>query len=286
MTDWTGALALGRRAGLPDALRALRDAYPHADQHQHANFGGMIGFWKQRHALFRKVTAQLRMDAGNATEKRMAPAENAQRLTRWDDVLFSELHTHHHFGDTRYFPKLITLDARLHRGFNHPQPDQAAMDGMLQAVSEGADTVLQGGPVDAFRNTVTGFASPLERHFCDEDGIVVPVELKTGFEGGPSRRARRPYPLHALDHRDFGQAVVAITGIGDFDGLTGHQIGGDDIGIRNGEHGLVFENNHVFDAVKGKNGASYLIGEGGGGEEQNGGDERQAHDGLHVDDAS
>jgi hypothetical protein len=68
MTDLPDALALNRRAGLPDALRVLVEAYPRTTWEQHPNFGEMVQFWMQRHAMFRQLTFVLRADAEKFTD--------------------------------------------------------------------------------------------------------------------------------------------------------------------------------------------------------------------------
>ena len=52
-------LALDARDGLPDALRVLVAAYPRAGWQGHGNFGGMVRFWLERHAMFRDLTGRL-----------------------------------------------------------------------------------------------------------------------------------------------------------------------------------------------------------------------------------
>lgn len=178
-----GDLGLAQRDGLPDALRVLMEAYPRADWAQHDNFGEMIRFWMQRHAMFRDLTTLLQQDAEAVLSQRLDREVYGQRLAHFGGTLLNELHGHHHIEDSHYFPKLIRLDARLERGFALLEADHEAMDGLLREMAEGANAVLAGGEVGAFKTRLSAFQKLLDRHLTDEEEIVVPVVLRTGFAG-------------------------------------------------------------------------------------------------------
>ena len=158
-------LALDRRDGLPDALRVLAEAYPRANWEAHANFGEMIRFWMERHAMFRQLTELLQSDAQALADGRVDFATYAPRLSQYGGM------------------QLITLDGRLERGFELLETDHEAMDGLLHGMADGANAVLQGGEIGPFLERLNGFSTLLNRHLTDEEEIVVPVVLETGFSG-------------------------------------------------------------------------------------------------------
>ena len=84
---------------------------------------------------------------------------------------------------THYFPQLITLDARLERAFELLESDHQEMDGLLNTMANGANAVLQGGEAGLFLGQLDEFSGFLNRHLIDEEEIVVPVVLETGFRG-------------------------------------------------------------------------------------------------------
>jgi len=181
----TGSTALAQRAGLPDALRVLAEAFPRAEWEAHSNFRDMVQFWMQRHAMFRQLTDLLRRDAQTQLDGAMSFDSYAPRLAQYGGVLLRELHTHHHVEDEHYFPQLITLESRLEAGFDLLEKDHGEMDGLLHAMADAANAVLQKGEAEVghFASHFDRFAGLLDRHLTDEEEIVVPVILKSGFNG-------------------------------------------------------------------------------------------------------
>lgn len=188
MTD--DILTLRDRPGLPDNLRVLVEAFPREIWEGHQNFGEMVQFWLQRHAMFRDLTTRLSDDAQGFLDGAMAAEAYAARLARFGGLFFNELHMHHQVEDTHYFPQLITLDPRISHGFDMLETDHHAIDGLLQRFAQTANAVLQGPKdgtakdhVGAFLEAFAAFAPLLERHLTDEEDLVVPVILKSGFQG-------------------------------------------------------------------------------------------------------
>lgn len=175
--------SLKNRSGLPDALRVLADAYPRAIWEAHENFGEMVQFWMQRHLMFRQLTDVLRTDVQAHLDGKTTFQDYAPRLSHYGGTLLNQLHGHHNIEDSHYFPQLITLDARLERAFDLLESDHQEMDGLLNRMANGANTVLQGGEAGVFLDQLEGFAAMLNRHLIDEEEIVVPVVLETGFRG-------------------------------------------------------------------------------------------------------
>lgn len=177
------SLSLTERSGLPDALRVLANSYPRAQWTTHPNFGELVRFWIQRHLMFRELVSVLREDAEKAVDGDLDFQRHASCLSQYGGTLLNELHMHHQVEDYHYFPQLIKLDARLERGFELLESDHDAMDGLLHDMAQEANAVLQGGETGVFLDRLNGFAHLLERHLTDEEEIVVPVILATGFNG-------------------------------------------------------------------------------------------------------
>ena len=187
-SEMTLILLLETRTGLPDALRVLVEEIPRETWEAHPNFGGMVQFWLERHLMFRRLLDTLETDLQAVTNKDMSGPHYAQRLSRFGGMLLNQLHGHHQIEDMHYFPQLVRLDARIEQGFDLLEADHGAMDGLLNGMAEAANAVLQAGPeahreIGAFEQTLSGFGKMLDRHLIDEEEIIVPVILKTGFDG-------------------------------------------------------------------------------------------------------
>jgi iron-sulfur cluster repair protein YtfE (RIC family) len=176
-------LSLEKRTGLPDALRVLAQDFPRDMWREHPNFAGLVQFWMQRHMMFRELTGRLRDDARKLSDKRIDFADYAPRLSRYGSTLLNELHGHHQIEDHHYFPHLVGLDNRISRGFDLLETDHEAMDGLLHELAERANQVLKTGKPGDFHERLGHFSALLERHLTDEEDIVVPVILKSGFTG-------------------------------------------------------------------------------------------------------
>ena len=181
--------ALLTRAALPDALRVLVEEIPRETWEAHPHFGGMVRFWLERHAMFREVMGRLRAETEGVIDRRTAPEAYAPRLSRLGGFFLGELHMHHNVEDHHYFPRLVGLDARVGKAFDILDADHKALDGLLNGFEGGANTVLRAegealrGAAGAFHDDLDRLAGFLERHLTDEEEIVVPVILKSGFDG-------------------------------------------------------------------------------------------------------
>ncbi len=184
----TETLDLTERTGLPDALRVLLEAHPRESWESHGNFGEMVQFWLQRHLMFRQVMDRLAEDAEALLDRRIDAETYGPRLSRYGGFLLQQLHAHHQIEDAHYFPRLVTLDTRLERGFEMLETDHHAIDGLLSRFADSANAVLRGdGEVRdstaAFHREHLAFRALLDRHLTDEEELIVPVILETGFEG-------------------------------------------------------------------------------------------------------
>ena len=177
------SLELKERNGLPEALRVLADAYPRMQWEAHPNFGELVRFWMQRHSMFRELVNVLSTDAQNVISGGLDFQSFAPRLTQYGGTLLNELHMHHQIEDHHYFPQLIKLDQRLERGFDLLESDHEAMDGLLHDFAQGANAVLKGGDASIFLERLDEFSRLLDRHLTDEEEIIVPVILDSGFRG-------------------------------------------------------------------------------------------------------
>ena len=176
-------LALDTRAGLPDALRVLAEAFPRDGWEGHENFGELVRFWMDRHLMFRRITQALHEDALAAQAGTLDPRSHANRLSRYGGLLVNELHGHHQIEDHHYFPQLIGLAPEVDRAFDLLETDHEAIDPMLHDLAGEMNAVLQGGSVAQFDAALLQFEALLNRHLTDEEDIVVPVILKSGFRG-------------------------------------------------------------------------------------------------------
>lgn len=179
MTD----LSLSLRDGLPDDLKVLLRDLPRADWPGHPGFAGLVQFWLDRHGMFRQLLDLLQTDQRALADRKIDAKAYAPRLSRFGSTLLGELHGHHQIEDQHYFPRLARFDARLQRGFDLLDADHHAMDAALHDLAEGANAVLRGGPVGAFGDRLDAFARLLDRHLTDEEDLIVPVILRSGFRG-------------------------------------------------------------------------------------------------------
>lgn len=179
----TDNLALATRTGLPDALRVLLEEFPRTGWQSHANFGGMVEFWLHRHLMFRQLLERMDRDVQLLIDGHIDFDAYAPRLSHYGSSLLNELHGHHHIEDAHYFPRLVQLDTRLETGFGLLDADHQAMDAELQDMAAAANALLRGGEPGVFADRLDGFGRLLNRHLVDEEEIIVPVILNTGFDG-------------------------------------------------------------------------------------------------------
>lgn len=176
-------LSLETRAGLPDALRVLVDEYPRDGWQAHPNFNAMVQFWLSRHVMFRTLHARLETETQSFLDRQVAFEVYAPRLSHLAGTLLNELHTHHQVEDNHYFPRLMALDDRVAWGFELLDADHHAMDGLLDGAANAANTTLHTQEAGPFLAELERFGRLLDRHLTDEEELVVPVVLSSGFVG-------------------------------------------------------------------------------------------------------
>lgn len=184
MSEGAGAYALTARDGLPEALTLLRASFPRDAWRDHKNFGEMVQFWMDRHAMFRRLLGTLNADAQARAGGTLSPEAHAPRLSRFGGLFLQELHMHHMVEDQHYFPQLVGLAPELDRGFALLESDHGAIDPMLEDMAQHMNGVLSGGAeAGALVERLERFERLLNRHLTDEEDLVVPVILKSGFTG-------------------------------------------------------------------------------------------------------
>ncbi|MDJ0993110.1 MAG: hemerythrin domain-containing protein [Dinoroseobacter sp.] len=171
------------RAGLPDALRVLIAEYPRTGWEQHRNFNELVRFWLSRHVMFRQLLARLQAETESYMDRQVGFDTYAPRLSQLAGTLLNELHIHHHVEDDQYFPKLAGIDARITRGFELLDADHHAMDGVIHRAADAANAALRSRDGGPFLDELGTFGRLLDRHLVDEEELVVPVILSSGFQG-------------------------------------------------------------------------------------------------------
>lgn len=181
-------LALGRRTGLPDALRVLLEDYPRAGWENDPGYEGLLRFWLDRHMMFRRLLGTMKSKTEALLDAKMDPMSYGGRMSRYGGMFVNELHGHHQIEDAHYFPAMAAQDKRIEAGFAILDKDHHAIDGHLNAFITQANDALGALQDDKRRLTAAGgfhaglsdLEGILDRHLIDEEELVVPLVLKYG----------------------------------------------------------------------------------------------------------
>jgi iron-sulfur cluster repair protein YtfE (RIC family) len=185
------SVALADRAALPDALQVLLAEYPRAGWEQDPGFNNLIQFWLERHLMFRRLMAEM----GNGTEalldRKLDPDRYLPMVSRYGGMFVNGLHEHHTIEDTYYFPKLVTKDARIEKGFDILDRDHHDLDSLLADFVSRANEVLGVGAerdklqtaAGRFQEELAMLTRLMDRHLVDEEELIVPVILRYGAAG-------------------------------------------------------------------------------------------------------
>jgi iron-sulfur cluster repair protein YtfE (RIC family) len=182
-------LALARRSGWPDDLRALLHRYPREQWDAHANLGEMARFWLSRHVMFRELADKIERIAGDFRAGALAPAEFPRRLVPRLQFLLAQLNVHHQIEDLHYFPIFRAAEARLARGFDVLEQDHRAIHADMARTAETANALLRALAGDGDRLPRCGddyaaasgaLITGLIRHLDDEEDLIVPLILDRG----------------------------------------------------------------------------------------------------------
>ena len=184
-------LALADREKLPDALRVLLAEYPRDAWEADPGFDGLIRFWLDRHLMFRRLMGEMRSGTEALLDHKTAPDRFSAMVSRYGGMFVNGLHEHHTIEDTYYFPKLVTMDARIEKGFAILDKDHHDIDAFLAAFVDRANELIQTGAdrnklqtvAGAFQIELTNLERLLDRHLIDEEELIVPVILRYGSAG-------------------------------------------------------------------------------------------------------
>ena len=187
--ELAGPLALARRNGWPQDMRALIERYPREQWDAHANLGEMARFWLSRHAMFRELSGMIETITGDFRAGRLPAPEFPGLLVPRLQFLLSQLGVHHQIEDLHYFPIFRAADDRLTRGFDVLEQDHHAIhadmartadttNALLRALAGDADAVLRCG--DDYAAASGALLGGLLRHLDDEEDLIVPLILDRG----------------------------------------------------------------------------------------------------------
>ena len=181
-------LSLAERKALPDALRVLLEEYPRDAWESDPGFDGLVRFWLDRHLMFRRLMAEMKGGAESLLDRKIAPDQYVALTSRYGGMFVQGLHEHHTIEDKYYFPKLVTKDARIEKGFTILDQDHHDLDEFLAAFVQRANDVIgDRGDRDKlqtstgrFRDELAKLEGLLDRHLMDEEDLIVPVILRHG----------------------------------------------------------------------------------------------------------
>ncbi|WP_342069628.1 hemerythrin domain-containing protein [Yoonia algicola] len=181
-------LSLVARDALPDALRVLLAEYPREGWEADPGFDGLIRFWLDRHLMFRRLLGELRSGTEALLDRKIEVDRFAGLTSRYGGMLVNGLHEHHTIEDAHYFPKLVTKDARIAKGFAILDKDHHDLDEFLADFVGRANEVLGltakrnklQTAAGHFQTELTKLEGLLDRHLIDEEELIVPVILRYG----------------------------------------------------------------------------------------------------------
>jgi hypothetical protein len=183
------ALALARRSGWLEDLRALLARYPREQWDSHANLGDMARFWLSRHAMFRELSGGIGQITVQFRAGQLPPADFARQFVPRLQFMLDQLNVHHQIEDLHYFPIFRDADARLTRGFEVLEGDHHHIHSDMARTAETANALLQAlqGDADKLRRCGDEYAAAsglllkgLMRHLDDEEDLIVPLILDRG----------------------------------------------------------------------------------------------------------
>lgn len=173
--------SLWTREGLPEALRVLVQDYPREGWQAHDHFHDHLAFWIDRHAMFRRLVGLLTGDVQTLIDGGTDRPQFNARLARLGNHLIGDLHGHHTIEDQYFFPMLVGLDPRIATGFDLLESDHKEIDPTLSDFAAVANGVLNGDEPGPLLEQIDKIERLLDRHLTDEEDLIVPLVLNTGF---------------------------------------------------------------------------------------------------------
>jgi iron-sulfur cluster repair protein YtfE (RIC family) len=183
------ALALDLRDGLPPELLRLLERWPREMWDETARMVDLAAFWLQRHAMFRRLSAQSAQAVEALRLGEAEPEAFRPRFARTAQRLLIDLDGHHRVEDGHYFPAFRRAAPELGHGFAVLDADHDAIHAAIDAFAADANALLQAadwrGPADAMADRLARFDAALSRHLDDEEDLVIPLILDRAAAGDP-----------------------------------------------------------------------------------------------------
>lgn len=177
---------------MPEGMHPLLRDYPRETWPDHPNFARSIQHWMGAHLMFRQLCQRVGQDTEMYLDKSRAPDDYADRLGHYGDQLVRNLHGHHHWEDSAFFPELKRADPRFARGLEILEADHSELDAVLDRLTRQSNRVIKLIQLDErqAREEAGGVLAEaaatqnlLSRHLTDEEDLVVPILLHHRMRG-------------------------------------------------------------------------------------------------------
>ena len=181
-----------RKTDMPADMRALLTDYPRDSWEAHPGFKDKTRHWLGAHQMFRHLGETLRTETEGYLEGSCAADEYAAQLSYYGNALVRNLHGHHRWEDSSYFPELSTADPRFDSGLVILEKDHEAMNIVLDEFTKAANRVIKLVQLDekqaredssklhSLTETIENF---LKRHLNDEEELAIPIILHHRLRG-------------------------------------------------------------------------------------------------------
>lgn len=189
MLDTTGI----RVDAMPDDMHVLLDAHPRESWETHPGFREKTRNWMGAHQMFRRLAELVRTETEEYFERSLEADAFASRLSRFGNLLVSNLHGHHGWEDHDFFPELSAADPRFDRGLELLENDHRDLDTVLDNFTRSANRAIKlidltdetsaRNEAGALLDTEQMIEAFLERHLSDEEDLVVPIILHHRLRG-------------------------------------------------------------------------------------------------------
>lgn len=181
-----------RQGPLPEDMRTLLRDYPRDAWPDHPNFARSIQNWMGAHHMFRQLGEIAQKETEIYLEKLREPADFAERLGHYGNLLVRNLHGHHSWEDRAFFPELAAADPRFQHGLDTLECDHDGLDALLERFTLSANRVVKLIQLDevqarseagALHGIAQDIGAFLERHLVDEEDLIVPIILHHKLRG-------------------------------------------------------------------------------------------------------
>ncbi len=181
-----------RSQDMPEEMQLLLRTYPRDDWEAHPGFREQTRHWLGAHQMFRRLGHLVRSETESYLDKTRAPRDFAARLHQYGGILVGNLHGHHGWEDSSYFPELSAVDPRFDAGIEILEKDHEALDVVLESFTSSANRTLnliqldensardEAEKLHLVAETIEAF---LQRHLSDEEELAVPIILHHRLRG-------------------------------------------------------------------------------------------------------